>query len=119
MPRFYHLPFVLFVSCTLSLFLLLVFFLIFRNRVHKLLVSSIGFFMFVFILLVLVINILTFKAQSLAAVPYIQEALNKYCGEHNIEANEGGFDVDSGYRWSSESNSVQCYYNNVEWSCTC
>ncbi|MBC7811094.1 MAG: hypothetical protein H7175_08110 [Burkholderiales bacterium] len=118
MPVFYDLPFALAMSCTASIGVTGVFFLLTRKRITNKFVPIMGVLQVSFVVILVAFYFLGYQLQVAVALPYIQQALDEQCGQQTLVANADGFKIDSGFWWSS-GDTVDCHYNNVEWICTC
>lgn len=118
MPVFYNLLFTLAMSCTASIAVTGIFFLLARKRIANKFVPILGVLQVSFLVILAAFYFLGYQFQVAVALPYIQQALDEQCGQQALVATADGFRIDSGYGWTS-GDEAACYFNNVEWICNC
>jgi hypothetical protein len=126
MPVFYHFFSVLLAAFPISIVLAIAFAWLIRNSKRDTAFSR-GFWFFSvmafwflsYLISIAASNFILHKLQASVALPYIQEALDRTCGQNSFIADEQGFYNDSGSRWASSDGFVTCLYNNEEWICSC
>src|SRR4051794_3756100 len=122
MPVFYHLPFVLIGGLIFTAILTFIFALLIYKWKANLTLKILTLAVLASVCLIVGIifsDKVLFQLQSSEAVEYIQASLNKECGKNTITASQDGFYVSDGYQWLSNDKTATCYFNNVEWICSC
>ena len=123
MPVFYHLPFGILVGTVCSVILTVGFAWLIRKKGWKgwdAIPFVLTFGAVSWLIMILLVNFISYPIQVAIAVPYIQVALDEAseCDGYGFIADARGFYVDSGYGWTSEDSRATCYYSNI-WICSC
>lgn len=119
MVSFYSFPVGLFFSCGLSLFITSMLWILILKHKQKRAILILFIFQISLVIFLVIFVVVGGKLQAAIALPHIQQALDRSCQVDHVSANEEGFFVDSGFHWQSFDETALCYFNNVEWICTC
>ncbi len=123
MPVFYHLPFGLLCGLVFTAFWTFIFALFihlkWKVRLIWQILTLVTLAVVCLIIGVGLSNKILFQLQASVAVEYIQSSLDKDCDNNIVTTSQDGFYISDGYQWSSSDKTATCYFNNVEWICSC
>jgi hypothetical protein len=115
--------FVVWGGLCLSILAPVIFFVMIQRRVPMVPLVRVAILLLSIFACVIVGPITTFvvaeELQAIAALPYIQVALQNQCPNKQLLADRKGFKIVSTMNWVSENANVTCFFNNVEWRCDC
>jgi len=120
MIAFYNLPLLVITSCTGSIILTVIFAILTRRRKFETFVPLFGFLQLSFLVLVVLFVTIGYRIQVSIALSSVQQSLDNECGQNIYQAEETGLNLSSGFHWTSDDKSAECYYSSKNgWVCNC